>query len=247
MFTGELTDLNGCFNLNALGEEPAPGSANIGGRPRASLQFIALLEQLEIEPYQSEIMADSLQDWLDKDDYANHSSGAEDSEYLGRVKPYLAANSGLVEVGELRAINGFTQAMVEKILPYVCVVPGLMTHKLNLNTVEEPEILVAFFQPDMTLAKAEEFISSRPDDGYGDVDGALRATAFVGMNIDPVKPMLAVISDYFVLEAETQLESGITLFTQTILHRKDSDWTVIGRRFGGQGERVPDTKASESS
>ena len=249
LFIGELSDLNGCFNLNAVLPSVADdkNQANTGERPKAVKQFMALLEAAEVETYQAEIMADSLSDWLDKDTHTNQSSGAEDSEYQGRSLPYLTANSALVDLGELRAINGFTQPMIDLIWDFVCVLPGDHNMQINLNTVQHPEVLVGLFEPHLSLAQAENLISERPDDGWENIEDALATQALSGVEIkDEVKKQLSVLSNYFLLEADTQLESGTNLYTQAVLKQSGNKWAVISRRFGGKVERVPDPEAGES-
>ncbi|GGA88731.1 type II secretion system protein K [Neiella marina] len=249
IFTGELTDMRSCFNLNGVRAQEAELAQlqQTGERPLAAKQFLALLEQLEIDSYQAEIMVDSLTDWLDADDFVNQSSGAEDSEYQSRIKPYLAANSALVDLGELRAINGFNQAAVDRISPFVCVVPSSNQWLLNVNTVEQPEQFVAAFSPNMTLSQAQQLMDDRPRDGFDDIDDMMSSQAFAGIEIPAqVKAGLTVLSDMFLLKAETRLEDGTKLRTEALLKHDSNNWTVISRRFGGRVERVLDSEAGES-
>ena len=248
LFVGRLKDLHACFNLNGVREHKSEREAlqQSGERPQALKQFIGLLEQLEIDNYQAEIMADSLSDWLDEDDYVNHSSGAEDSEYLGRRTPYLAANSLLVDKGELRAINGFNQPAVTALKPYVCVIPSETELKLNVNTVMQPQIFAGVFAPDLTLDQAQELIDERPADGYDSVGDFLKSSALAGIEVkDVVKKQLTVLSNNFLLESEVQLVDGTKLYSESTLKKKGDNWVVMSRRFGGRLERISDTKVSE--
>ncbi|MCM2680887.1 type II secretion system minor pseudopilin GspK [Echinimonas agarilytica] len=249
MFSGRIKDLQGCFNLNGVvklesevAELRQTGERNLGAK-----QFLALLEALEVESYQAEIMADSLQDWLDADDYVDQSTGAEDSEYLSRSQPYLAANGPLADVGEMRAINGFTREAVKKIWNYVCVIPGTSRQQINVNTVEKAQVFMAMFTPNLTREQAEQLISDRPSDGYDSIEDFFASAALSGVGVtDRVKGQFTVLSEHFLVESETRLDSGTTLYTQSTLKRNSSEWAVTSRRFGGQGERVPDTEVSES-
>lgn len=248
IFTGELRDMRSCFNLNGVRVQPqeAADLQQSGNRPLAARQLLALLEQLDIDSYQAETMVDSLIDWLDEDDYVNHSNGAEDSEYQSRSRPYLAANSMLVDVGELRAINGFTQMAVDIIMPFVCVVPGSSQPLLNVNTVDQAEQFVAVFTPNMSLEQANQLIEDRPTDGFDSIDDMLASTAFAGMEIeDGVKAQLTVESDVFLLKSTTTMVDGTTLHTESLLKQDKDNWTAISRRFGGRVERVLDSEASE--
>ncbi|MBW8191263.1 type II secretion system minor pseudopilin GspK [Neiella marina] len=248
VFSGELKDMRSCFNLNGVRTQEAEQAElqQTGERPLAAKQFIALLEAVEIDSYQAEVMADSLVDWLDEDDYVNHSSGAEDSEYQSRTRPYLAANSMLVDVGELRAINGFTQEAVFQISPYVCVVPSSNKALLNVNTVQHPELFVAVFTPNMSLQQAEQLMADRPSDGYEAIDDLLASTALAGIDIaDLVKNNLTVVSDAFLLKASTQLADGTRLQSEALLKQDTNNWVAYSRRFGGRVERVLDSEVDE--
>ena len=247
MFTGELKDLNGCFNLNGVQISATKDTnQNPSEREKTVKQFIALIESYEIDTYQAEIMADSLFDWLDKDSIVNYSSGAEDSEYSGNIYPYVAANSPLADLGELRAIKGFSQENIEKILPAVCVIPAETKMLINVNTVEEAAIFVGIFEPNLTLDQAQSLISERPEDGWNSVAEMLSSSTLSGIEVSTaVKEQLIVISEYFMLQAETQSESGTNLYTESILKKHNKEWLVIGRRFGGKIERIPDPETAE--
>ena len=116
--SGQLTDLQACLNLNALGVEPDPNSTNKTNPAHKAL--FAILENIEDLPSDEseEGMADSVFDWLDKNSIT-YRSGAEEGEYLSRQFPYMTANSLFASVSELRLIKGFNPLVMEKVLPYV--------------------------------------------------------------------------------------------------------------------------------
>ena len=59
-------------------------------------QYKVLLQSVELDEYQAQGLTDSLVDWIDGDTQLSGSNGAEDPDYQGLPKPYLAANSLLI-------------------------------------------------------------------------------------------------------------------------------------------------------
>ncbi|SMB25914.1 conserved exported protein of unknown function [Sterolibacterium denitrificans] len=120
---GAITDEQSKFNLNNL--------VRNGRRDEAELQVFRRLLQLLQLPAQ---LASSLADWLDADDRpgANGEDGAEDAYYLNLQPPYRAANRELTDIDNLLRVRGYTADIVERLRPYVSVLPGY--NPLNVNT-----------------------------------------------------------------------------------------------------------------
>ncbi|MEO1204248.1 MAG: type II secretion system minor pseudopilin GspK, partial [Pseudomonadota bacterium] len=93
---GELTDLQGRFNINNLVD--ADGVIN----EDAVEQFRRLLLVLELDPRLAGVAAD----WIDADQEPNFPDGAEDSIYTGNVPPYRAPNHPISTVYDLAGIDG---------------------------------------------------------------------------------------------------------------------------------------------
>jgi general secretion pathway protein K len=140
-----ISDAQARFNLNNLvkgGNGSAPDIA----------YFQKLLRLLDVNP----VLAEAVVDWIDADS-VTRAGGAEDVEYLSSERPYRAANQPMVSVEELRLIKGFTPEIVEKLRPYIVVLPE--GTGINANTA--PQIVLAALFPDMSLSQAEVLIKAR--------------------------------------------------------------------------------------
>jgi len=92
---GQLTDLQGRFNLNTL----------VAGETvdaRSLERFQRLLEILELEPQ----LAQAVTDWIDTNTDTTYPGGAEDDYYATLDVPHLAANRPFTVASELRLVRG---------------------------------------------------------------------------------------------------------------------------------------------
>ena len=144
---GQIFDAQAKFNLNNLVSNDAPSAANVG-------VFRRILESLSLDPN----LTDAVIDWIDSNS-TTQPYGAEDIDYLQMKVPYRAANQPFTSVDELRLVRGFTPEIVEKLRPYVTVLPALaqantpQATTINVNTAS-PEVLAALFNlPASTISQ----------------------------------------------------------------------------------------------
>lgn len=132
--SGRLVDMQGRFNLNML--IVIPGNSN------ALDSYKRLLVSLNLDPG----LGDKLMDWLDSDDIVS-PSGAEDMVYLAKNPPYRAANRALSDFSELAFVEGYDQAVMDKLSPFVTVYPINNSSMSTINTINinttSPEVLAA--------------------------------------------------------------------------------------------------------
>ena len=235
---GEITDLQACFNLNALQQAGQRGASGRIEQTAAQRSFTRLLELAATDlSMPAEYLMARVHDWLDDDSLLSTAGSAEEDDYAALQFPYYTANSLMVSVSELRQILDITPADLQMLLPYVCVVPENSQYQLNVNTLtEDTAILLAALVPELTEADAIDMIAERPENGFNSVDELLALPQLAGIEMaDDVKALLTVKSSYFQLLATTSyLESGFVL---TSIFRVDDENTVrvLARRFGGQG------------
>lgn len=130
---GHLVDKQACFNLNALSSlTVTPGSDK---SPYLVKVLQNLLQELDIESYQAETIAQSVWEYVDHNDSANSTLGVEDSFYESMSPAYMAANSLIADSSELRAINQVSGEVMEKVRPFVCAIPT-SDFRLNVNTIQ---------------------------------------------------------------------------------------------------------------
>jgi general secretion pathway protein K len=231
--SGKLTDLQACLNLNALAQTPDSNSAEKTNPAHKAL--FALLENIEDLPSDEseEAMADSVFDWLDEDS-VTYRSGAEEDEYLSRQSPYMTANSLFASTSELRLVKGFNPLVMEKVLPYVCVIPGNQALVINVNTIlPEHALLLSALIDNLTESGADAVIAARPEAGFDTKDEFFEQVQQQGgQNLKAVEDLFSIKSDYFKLH--TQVEFVDLRFSMTtLLHASNGGVTILARKFGG--------------
>lgn len=141
--SGEISDLDGRFNVNRLW---ADGRID----PAALAAYRRLLASLGFAPEVAAVLADGLADWLDADVEALSASGAEASWYAAQEQPWRPANGPLLELAELHRIRGYTPEIVDRLRPFLAVLP--QPAPVNVNTAA-PEVLAAVL-PGLALDEA---------------------------------------------------------------------------------------------
>lgn len=235
--TGQITDQQACFNLNALIAEPEKSTtADKKSVARKALERLILaldIEEIGSSTFEAEQLADALTDWLDSDSNISNVGGAEDNDYAGKEHPYLAANNYLASVGELRVIEHFSVKTIHAIKPFVCVLPKTDLHQININTVsaEQPELLEALL--DISRLDAEEVLASRQEEGYDNIDVFFNSPYMSKLNIkEELKQQFVVDSEYFKLKASASFNNSYFAMSTLLKVNNNNRVTVISRTIG---------------
>jgi general secretion pathway protein K len=205
---GVIEDRQGLFNLNNLvrnGQSSAPDIA----------QFQRLLALLGLPGE----LAISLADWMDSDSEAQYPGGAEDVYYLSLAVPYRSANHPLAELGELAVVKGFDERSIERLRPFVSVLP--LSLPVNVNFA--PAEVLAAVIPDMKLSDALVMVRERHSRPFKDIsDFTQRAPK--GANIMNIND-LSVNSSFFLVTGRARIaRSQVT--TQALLQRTGG-WPMV--------------------
>ncbi|NQY27214.1 MAG: type II secretion system minor pseudopilin GspK [Piscirickettsiaceae bacterium] len=228
--TGAITDKNRCFNLNSLISKSDDNSykSNLDGIAFQAYKRLLVLLDLP------DSLAATLIDWLDTDEQISSYGGAEDLEYELLSPAYRAANNLIVDVSELRLVQGYNNEVLTKLRPYVCALPEDGYFKLNVNTLDKdkPELLAMLIDK-MSISIAETVLAERVQSGYDDLSSFWQLDALAGIEIDSsVKSVIQLDSDYYMLHARAQIGRGHkelrTLFKQVNKEKVQ----IIWRRFG---------------
>lgn len=228
---GTLTDHRSCFNVNAI------AVANKGQtRALPVSQFQALLEAVDVEQYTAEIIAESTRDWIDENDTADASQGAEDRVYEGRAVPHLTANNIMVDISELRSVQGVTGKVFERIKPYLCALP-VADQLINVNTVDktQSEILYALFKPkfEFTEEDFQQLLEDRPTSGWASTADFLASALFTDTTIpDEIKSQLSVTSEFFHLYGVAEFDDRL-MALKLLFKMKDKKATTIRFQYAG--------------
>lgn len=255
---GEITDLQSCFNLNSLNNINVSSTSNSSSTTSTSttsttststsasttaitnvakntlIELIVLLELEGITSFEAESMADSLYDWLDSDSMISGSGGAEDNDYASKKYPYLAANSLMTSVNELRLVEHFTPEVILALKDYVCVLPNNTLHGININTIdsEDPKLLQALFGG-IDKSEAEEILSERGDEGFESINDFESSSAVSSVkDFAQFKDQFVVDSEYFNLKIKTSFNNSYFNMNSIMKINTDQSITVISRTVG---------------
>jgi general secretion pathway protein K len=186
---GSVFDQQARFNLNNL----------VRGLPaQASAADIAAFQRLLITLELPTTLVEALIDWLDGDLQIYGADGAENEFYLALPDPYYAANRPLVDLAELTLVRGFDANIIDRLAPYVCVLP--QATQINVNTASA-EVLAAVI-PGLDLNGAVELVKARGNGSptLADFRGKLDTAQALGLRED----LLNVSSDYFQVDLSVE-------------------------------------------
>lgn len=241
----KLVDASAQLNLNDLAGalDPNKPQGQAGRYTAAQRRFIRLLQtfpDLPLEQQQAESLLEAVVDWQDANNDESGLGGAELNYYQSRPDPYLPANAPFKSVEELRLVRGFDEMpeLVNRLKPYITVVPGKLG--LNVNTLEAQN-------PDQVTANnllrslggadslaplsdndALQLAVARPATGFSDTAALTDAWTklFGGGALD--SDGLKVMTDYFWLNATVQLVDQ-RRSTRTLMRRSDKSLVVVLR------------------
>ena len=245
---GEIRDLQSCLNLNALhasatstlsasgGSGTTNNSSTNSNALPAAIALEALIINLNIEgvtAFEAEAMVNSLTDWLDSNSTITGTGGAEDNDYAAKEFPYLAANSFLGSVNELRLIEHFTSDVILALKPYVCVLPQNSQHLININTIdgESAELLQALL--DISLDDAQSILGARDTSGYENIDDFYNLPEVSKVNMkDWQKAQFVVDSEYFELKASARFNNSYFNMNSIMHVINNTQIQIISRTIG---------------
>lgn len=214
-------------------ESRAPTEEN---RLPAATVLENLLLNLNIEDvgqFEAEAMVNALTDWFDSDSKITGNGGAEDSDYESREFPYLAANSYMASVNELRLVEHFTPAVILAIQPYVCVLPQNAQHQININTLsaETPELLQALLGSN--LDEAQELLSARDSAGYTNINDFYELPEFTQLEIEKwQRSQFVVDSEFFNLDTNARFNNSYFSMSSIIKVTNNKKVQIISRTIG---------------
>ncbi len=238
--TGEISDLQACLNLNALRASGKKDSAEGGAGGKVKAPARAVLEELiialnieDVGQFEAESMTDALTDWLDEDSGISSAGGAEDNDYASLEFPYLPANNFLASIEELRVVAHFTVPVINALKPYVCVLPNIDLHQININTIssDQPELLQALLKS--SLEDANQILSAREEDGFKELNDFFTLPEMKKIKLtDEMKDQFVVDSEYFTLKTTASFNDSYFSLNSIMKIENNKNITVISRTIG---------------
>ena len=233
LISGQVKDMQSCFNLNALSHPDKTGGSQATQTHHNIKVFSALLENFELDSWDAQQIAEASRDWVYPQTEPVSSQGADDNEYLSLPVAYLAGNTDMRDETEWRAVRGVGALLSQRLMPYLCAVPE---HELriNVNTIEadQPELLAALFENAISVDQAKDILEERPREGWKDVDEFLNQSTLSGISASFLQESLTVKSFYFELNARIDIQGTATRLRSLMVRSKDDKLTVIRRRTG---------------
>ncbi|KII81239.1 type II secretion system minor pseudopilin GspK [Vibrio renipiscarius] len=245
--SGRILDRQACFNLNALAD--LDGASGTDTAPYLVSVLQDLLLSLEVDSHVAEVVAHSSWEFMDSNTTVNSVAGVEDSYYESMVPAYMTANGVIADESELRAVNQVSGEVMTELQPYVCALPTT-EFRLNVNTLsaDHAALLEAMFDQTLSESDAQSVLENRPFDGWSDVDQFLAESQIAALS-DEVKKRakgyLTVDSAYFELDARVIVGESQVRIRSLLFSANRETATVISRRFGGIGERVPNRSTEQ--
>jgi len=234
--TGNMVDYRSCFNINAivLADKDDKRAIPIS-------QFQMLLSVLDVEEYSAEIIAESTRDWLDSNQTVDVSQGAEDRYYESRNVAYLTANRLMVDISELRSVQGVTGEIYQRIKPFLCALPTT-NQLININTVKikQPQILFALFPPELLISieDLQTLLEDRPISGWASVDEFLASDLLVDKLIpEEISSQLSVSSDFFQLYGLAEIDERVMVL-KLLFNIQNKKSTAVRFQYAGIEEMV---------
>lgn len=199
------TDGRNCYNVNRLSEPKT--------KEQTRRELAQLFRYMEFDNFEAESFAARIQDWVDADTIPEQG-GAEDLTYTNKSPPYHAANTMMVDITELRAIDGVDEDIFRKMQPLLCAMPDTKMNKINLNTldIEQWPLLALLLgrtddiRPDAQKA-AQAVIALRPLVGYASTEAVWALPVMQDLELKGTgKDMTAVKTDMVDLVIQVQID-----------------------------------------
>lgn len=126
-------DATRCFNVNGL---VAGRAGEYAVDPARMESFVRLAESIGVSSGEARKLAEVIADFIDSDSVAQ-GQGAEDGFYSALPVPYRTSSGPIASLTELRAMDGVSRELYERIRPYLCALGQTEQPAINLNLVEE--------------------------------------------------------------------------------------------------------------
>ena len=171
-----------------------------------------LFKELSLEPS----LADSIRDWVDRDDEPQ-PEGAESSYYesLG----YKPTNGPMKSLGELLYIKGVNQRLYKRLKKYLTVYGK---GKVNVNSAPK-EVLMAL-SPNLGPEAADSIIEARPIE---DVSKLLELPGITKELYFEIRPLITNRCNYFKIEATASYGEATAQVEAFTTRGRVLEWKVI--------------------
>ncbi len=206
--SGRVEDMDGRFNLNNLTREGVTDPAQLA-------LFRRLLGALDVP----EALADDVADWLDADNRVSGSDNAETALYAAQSPVLAPANRPLASPDELIRVRGMNRALLDRLRPFIAVLPGF--NGINVNTASA-ETLAALVDG-LTLEQAYTLAARRDRVYFRDIEDFRQA---LPPGLSPLAGMGLTTSRYFLVLARAS-HDRVNVGSRALLSRDTNGTTAL--------------------
>ena len=223
----KLHDAQACFNLNVFADLTEPSHHS------ERQQLIALISRLDVSLNQAEQISENLGAFIK----GNRSMQIpQEHEYSALQGASYAFTQPLVDISEIRAIQGMSTELYNKLRPLLCVLP-IEHQQINVNTldVSQSVILEALFAPWLSSTQARVLLQQRPENGWKNIEQFLGNPYFKNINEDLKKQIgdiLTVSSDYFWLRSDITANEIELTMNSLIVRMDPQHFSVLWHQTG---------------
>lgn len=221
-----FSDATRCFNINSL---VAGGAGAYESDSVNMANFVILLEAIGLGTSEATKLSEVIADFIDSDDF-RQGQGAEDGFYTALPTPYRTGGRLLHSMTELRAMDGVSRALYERVRPYLCALDATAPAAVNVNFArpEHAPILLALMgaESGATAAELADQIGDLPPGGVPDISALTAPLAAV--------PGIVVTSG--LIEARIRLEVNDRSIEEKLLFEVSGGAPpkLLARAFGDE-------------
>jgi len=195
-----IQDGRNCYNVNRL--------ADLKTVKQSRQELTSLLSFMDFDNFEAISISARIQDWVDAD-IVPLQGGAEDFTYSNKSPPYHAANTMMVDISELRSIEGINEEIYRRLQPFLCARPDKKPNKINVNSLSEmqwPLLATVFGHSDASRKTAQAVIAQRPVAGYESIDAVWALPIVLDLKLKGAgKDMTAIKTDLVNLDIQVNL------------------------------------------
>lgn len=206
--SGRVEDLDGRFNINNLVRDGVTDPSQLA-------VFRRLLKALDLPEGQAEDIAD----WLDANDEAFSGGASEAAIYASHSPALLPANRPLASLDELIRVRGVERPLLDRLRPYVCVLPEF--NGINVNTA--PAEILAALVDGLTLEQAYTLAAQRDRIYFRNVEDFRQA---LPSGLTPAAGMDRTTSRYFMVQARAR-HDRVNVGSRALLSRESNGTTAL--------------------
>lgn len=226
---GSLTDLQGRFNLNSLGDPPATTTVTYSPAQETFIRLLQALDAVEIDQFTAIAITEAVADWIDADDEPR-LNGAESAYYVSRQPSYRPANRPMMSVSELLAVAAVTPDIYQALRPVVTVWPQ-QPAAINIHTAPRPVLralnVYGNLQP-LSPGEGDSLVQLRQDGGFASLEEFLQLPIFSGDSSAGIATLLTESSSYFLLASRVEIADREQRL-YSVLRRQARDIDVLQR------------------